>query len=61
MSMVEYTKCDGRGCGNVTPDEPGQACMWVEGWSRLTVAGCDWDLCPECTKKALEAVGIKKD
>lgn len=62
MSAVEYTRCDGKYCGNVTPDDP-KLVAWdtVLGWGQLVVGGKHYDLCPECSKKALEAVGIKKD
>ena len=57
MSAVEYTRCDGEGCGRVTPDEPYE--IKPEGWARLSVWGGDeYDLCPECARKALAAVGI---
>lgn len=60
MSAVEYTRCDGKGCGNVTPDDPKLA-AWdaVVEWGQLVVGGQRYDLCPECVKKALEAVGLE--
>lgn len=61
MSAVEYTRCDGDGCGRVTPDEP--CGMFHEGgWTRVTVwGGGEYDLCPECARKALRAVGLGGD
>lgn len=59
MSSVEYTKCDGDGCGRVTPDEYKQG-LYEHGWSTLSVVGGGvYDLCPDCTNKALKAVGIE--
>ena len=58
MSAVEYTRCDAEGCGRVTPDPPGSY-MRETGWARVSVwGGEDYDLCPECARKALAAVGI---
>lgn len=58
MSLVEYTRCDGEGCGRVTPDDP-SFCRET-GWARVTVwPDGDYDLCPECAGKALAAVGIE--
>lgn len=60
MSVVEYTKCDGAGCGNVTPDDPCDA-AWdcTLRWGQLVVGGKAWDLCPECAEKAMEAAGVE--
>lgn len=59
MSAVEYTRCDGDGCGRVTPDEPGGA-FHESGWARVTVwPDGEYDLCPECARKALRAAGIE--
>ena len=58
MSSVEYTRCDGDGCGRVTPDEP-YGTFHETGWARVTVWGGEgYDLCPDCARKALAAVGI---
>lgn len=58
MSAVKYTRCDGDGCGRVTPDEP--YFMSETGWARVTVWGGEsYDLCLECARKALRAVGIE--
>ena len=58
MSAVEYTRCDGDGCGRVTPDEP-DGIFHEDGWARVTVWGGEtYDLCQDCAKKALGAVGI---
>ena len=58
MSAVEYTRCDGDNCGRVTPDEP-ESYMHEDGWARVTVWGGDcYDLCPDCARRALAAVGI---
>lgn len=61
MSAIEYTKCDGKDCGAVTPDNPCEV-AWDAflGWGSLTVAGVSYDLCPECAKKAMDAVGVSK-
>lgn len=59
MSAVEYTKCDGKGCGNVTPDEPRDIPLYAVEWSRLVTIGETFDLCPECTRKVKEAVGLE--
>lgn len=57
MSAVEYTRCDGENCGRVDPDEPYG--MHETGWARVTVWGVgDYDLCPDCARRALAAVGI---
>ena len=59
MSTVEYTRCDNPECGRVSPNGPNDS-AWdrVMGWASVTV-GCDqYDLCPDCAKKALEAVGV---
>lgn len=61
MSAVEYTRCDGDNCGRVTPDEP-ESYMHETGWARVTVwPDVEYDLCPECTRKALRAVGLGDD
>lgn len=61
MSAVEYTRCDGEGCGRVTPDEP-DGFVRETGWAHLSIwGGGDYDLCPECARKALSAVGIGVD
>ena len=61
MSAVEYTRCDAADCGRVTPDEP-DGFMRETGWARVTVWGGDeYDLCPECARIALAAVGIEVD
>ena len=61
MSSVEYTKCDGEGCGRVTPDDHREG-LFEQGWSSLSVYGGEtYDLCPECTKKAMRAVGIEAE
>lgn len=61
MSAVEYTRCDGEGCGRVTPDEP-RGMFHEGGWARVTVwDGGEYDLCPECARKALRAVGLGGD
>ena len=58
MSAVEYTRCDGEDCGRVTPDEPGF--VSEDGWARVTVwPDGEYDLCPECARKALRAAGIE--
>ena len=58
MSAVEYTRCDGEGCGRVTPDEP-ESYMHEDGWARVRVwPDREYDLCPECAAMALAAVGI---
>lgn len=59
MSAVEYAKCDAECCDRVTHDDPREAWPFVEGWSRLVTSGKTYDLCPECTRKALEAVGLE--
>ena len=60
MSAVEYTRCDGDNCGRVTPDEP-DGIYHETGWARVTVwGGEDYDLCPDCAKRALGAVGIEE-
>ena len=61
MSAVEYTRCDGSDCGRVTPDEPGSPYM-EPGWARLVVSGGgEYDLCPDCARKAMEAVGVEEE
>ena len=61
MSAVEYTKCDGADCGRVTPEEPGSPYM-EHGWARLSIAGVgEYDLCPDCARKAMEAVGVEEE
>lgn len=60
MSAVEYTRCDGEDCGRVTPDDPGF--VRETGWARVTVwPDGEYDLCPECARKALRAVGLGGD
>lgn len=60
MSTVEYTRCDGAGCGRVTPDGPRDD-FRESGWATLAVNGSGlYDLCPDCARKALEAVGIRE-
>lgn len=60
MSAVEYTRCDGDGCGNVAPDDPERVAHdTMLQWGQLVVGGKYYDLCPECAKKALEAVGLE--
>lgn len=60
MSAVEYTRCDAEGCGRVTPDPP-EGYMHETGWARVTVwGGEDYDLCPDCVRRALRAVGIEE-
>lgn len=61
MSAIEYTKCDGAGCGNVTPDDPHDA-AWDRTlrWGQLIVGGKAWDLCPECAGKAKKAAGVDR-
>lgn len=55
MSAVEYTRCDGKDCGRVTPDEPGFAAE--AGWARVRVwPDREYDLCEACAAKALAAV-----
>lgn len=56
MSFVEYIKCDGVNCGRVTPCE---GSVWAEGWAVLTHVNHELHLCPDCAKKALEAVGLE--
>lgn len=58
MSSIEYTKCDG--CSKVEPDN------WFDasfdpacGWAHITITGRTYDLCEECARKAMEAVGVK--
>lgn len=60
MSEVTFTKCDVNGCGLVTPDDPNDPWSWVHGWSRLRVADETYDLCPSCTDKLFEELGIKR-
>ena len=61
MSAVEYTRCDGRGCGRVTHDEP-DGIYHEAGWARVTVwPDREYDLCEACAAKALAAVGIGGD
>ena len=61
MSAVEYTMCDGEGCGRVTPDGPCSPYM-ENGWARLVVSGGgEYDLCPDCARKAMEAVGVEEE
>lgn len=59
MSTVEYTRCDNPGCGRVTPDDPHEA-YWATcpHWARVKMGTEEYDLCPDCAKKALEAVGV---
>lgn len=60
MSEVKYIKCDGVDCGRVTPYDYSESPN--EGWARITVFVGNWygyDLCPDCAKKALEAVGLE--
>ena len=38
MSAVEYTRCDGEGCGRVTPVEP-DGIYHEAGWARVTIWG----------------------
>lgn len=60
MSAVEYVRCDGEACGRVTPDEPGF--VSEDGWARVSVwPNVEYDLCPECARKALRAVGLGGD
>ena len=60
MSAVEYTRCDAADCGRVTSDEP-ESYMHECGWARVTVWGGEtYDLCPDCAKRALGAVGIEE-
>ena len=59
MSTVEYTACDG-GCGRVTPEPIERIGSDPPlGWAQLITFGKSYDLCPECAKKAMEAVGIE--
>lgn len=61
MSAVEYTRCDAADCGRVTPDEP-ESYMHETGWARVMVWGGEtYDLCPDCVRRALRAVGIEED
>ena len=63
-AVSEYicTRCDCKGCGAVTPDEPQDIPTYsAVGWSRLWTYGRTYDLCPECTRKAMEAVGLDGD
>lgn len=60
MSAVEYTRCDAADCGRVTPDEQ-DGIFHEDGWARVTVwGGEDYDLCPDCARRALRAVGIEE-
>ena len=44
----------------MTPDEP-DGIFHEDGWARVTVwGGEDYDLCPDCVRKALGAVGIEE-
>lgn len=57
MSLVEYKMCDGAGCGRVTPDDP--SFVSETGWTHVKVwPDGEYDLCPECARKALRAVGL---
>lgn len=59
MSAVEYTRCDCPTCGRVTPDEPYD--RHADGWAVVSVWGGEsYDLCPDCARRAMEAVGIKE-
>lgn len=66
MSLVEYVKCDGVDCDRVAP------CfdvvhLWgttapldyAEGWAIFMLGTSELHLCPDCAKKALEAVGLE--
>lgn len=65
MSKVEYIKCDGIDCGRVTPHYDdmytwgGVSLEQTEGWAVIEVVGRTLHLCPDCAKKALEAVGVE--
>lgn len=61
MSAVEYTRCDARNCGRVTPNEP-ESYMHEIGWARVRVwPDREYDLCEACAARALAAVGIEVD
>lgn len=66
MSRVEYIKCDGASCGRLAPCCDG-VYLWgtdapldyAEGWAILMYGNRELHLCPDCAKKALEAVGLE--
>lgn len=61
MSTVEYTRCDNPNCGNLAPDAPDETIYCGNlGWIRIIDKPNQYDLCPDCAKKALEAVGVER-
>ena len=54
MSTVTYTKCDGKDCGRVVPDN--REYTLITEWTSIRFGGKNYDLCPECSKKALACV-----
>lgn len=59
MSAVEYTRCDAPGCGRCAPEEPGSYDLLTLGWATLRTMSESYDLCPECARKAMQAVGLE--
>lgn len=58
MSKREYTVCDGKECGNCSMSETPY--FYDPGWSRLETGSESYDLCPDCTAKAMELLEVER-